>query len=331
MAYEPNTKGTGVDWVHAQLDAATTNDSIDGLQVLYSVTPDDDLNVKIPERLTEFLLGLRLLRGLPLPYLVPDIALLPPESIRFFHVDRGWIDRVIDGVLSLANPGNLDLAFDPMMLKLIRDQLDDDMAAIVEQSETTAWDRQDGPVTGMLTRSELARRWPDMIVEAYAGLDGNSSKIALLRSEPLSRDLYIALFAGQPARVEIREPFAGVRFGVEGTAKPWGYRVDRRDFAGEVDSDDDVVVPPRDESARVIDVAGFAENISTVASRMVALHLEQRPYVQVFVDDAADVPESRGSRPPADLGGLLPLRRGRSMDLAELQTRMEHLDELVKP
>ncbi|MDP8909187.1 MAG: hypothetical protein M3N47_08760, partial [Chloroflexota bacterium] len=294
MAYAPNTKGTGVDWVHAQLEEATTDDSIDGLQVVYSVTPDGDLSVEIPERLSEFLLGLRLLRGLPLSYLVPDIALLPPESIRFFHVDRGWIDRVIDGVFSLANPGNLDLAFDPMMLKLIRDRLDDDMAAIVERSGTTvSWDQQDGPVTGMLIRSELARRWPDMIVEAYAGVDGNLSKMALLRSEPLSRDLYIALFAGQPARVEIREPFAGVRFGVEGTAKPWGCRVDRRDFAGEVVSDDDVAVPPRDESARVIDVAGLAANIGLFESRMVALHLEQRPYVQVFVDDEA-VPESRG-------------------------------------
>ena len=40
---------------------------------------------------------LRLLEGVPFPYIVPSEGMLPNESIRFFHVDRNWLDALVDG------------------------------------------------------------------------------------------------------------------------------------------------------------------------------------------------------------------------------------------
>ena len=56
----------------------------------------------LPEDLATWLSRLRLLHGVPFQYLVPDEALLPPESIRFFTLDAAWIDTLTDGALSIG-------------------------------------------------------------------------------------------------------------------------------------------------------------------------------------------------------------------------------------
>lgn len=43
---------------------------------------------------------LRLLEGVPFQYIVPSEEMLPNESIRFFHMDRNWLDALVDGALS---------------------------------------------------------------------------------------------------------------------------------------------------------------------------------------------------------------------------------------
>lgn len=47
-----------------------------------------------------WLTKLRLLEGVPFPYIVPSEGMLPNESIRFFHLDRNWLDALVDGALS---------------------------------------------------------------------------------------------------------------------------------------------------------------------------------------------------------------------------------------
>lgn len=332
--YGPLTDETAIDWGHQQNAKAnaTVSHRHDGVDVEYLGAPEG-LTSEMPARLEDFLLGLRLLRGLPLCYLVPDGALLPPESIRFFHVDRGWIDRVIDGVLSVANPGNAELAVDPIMLIGVRARLDKVMGQIVVSSQKADWDPASGPVTGMLIRSELARRWPDMVVKAFADRAGKT-EMALLRSEPISRDLYIALFAGRPATVEVREPFTGVRFGVEpedGAKSGPPYVVDPRQSDGKPRvGADRVVIALRGGDSRVLDLAEMRDRDDPAfrSPRMVALHLEQRPYSQTFLDDEG-VPESRGSQSPLVFDGRLPLRRGRFADLRPLQKRLGEIDDRV--
>ena len=42
------------------------------------------------------------LEGVPFSYIVPSEGMLPNDSIRFFHVDRNWLDALVDGALSVG-------------------------------------------------------------------------------------------------------------------------------------------------------------------------------------------------------------------------------------
>lgn len=41
--------------------------------------------------------------NVPAHYLLNDPSYLPMESIRFFHINRNWIDALIDGALGIGN------------------------------------------------------------------------------------------------------------------------------------------------------------------------------------------------------------------------------------
>src|SRR5579871_6432114 len=57
---------------------------------------------KLPDGVKKWLTRLMQLSGVPINYLVPDEAMLPPESIRFFHLDVNWIAALIDGAFSIG-------------------------------------------------------------------------------------------------------------------------------------------------------------------------------------------------------------------------------------
>ncbi len=330
--YQPVIGKSGPQLVNEYLDDSFSVESgQDGLTLVIDSMPSG-FSALIPERLHGFLLDLRLLRRVPLSYLVPDAALLPPESIRFFNLDLTWVDRVIDGVFSAANNGTLDFTFSYATMALVRERLDKDLEEIANKQQDTEWSPDTDPVTGMLIRSELTRRWPDMIVQPFASLD-ESKPMPVLRSEPISRDVYIALFAGSPQMVHIREPHVGVRFGVEPTTgnecNGGEYKVDRRDEKGETPPNSDPVCIPL-RWGRRLDLLPGLQNQGVSGPRMIALHLEQRPYVQEF-KDTWDVPEDRGSVPLSEFeqdGLTSPLRAGRSMDLTALKARQTQLEEL---
>jgi len=310
--YAPLTDKSGVQFVHEYLGRVVRRGP-DGLEVTTGEVTFGDA-AALPIRLHALLKDLRLLRRIPLSYLVPDARLLPPESIRFFNVDLTWLDRVIDGVLAAANTGTMDLAYDCGLLMLVRNTLDKEL----QEMAGTSWDPGHDPMTGLLIRSELTRRWPDMIVDAFAKLDA-TQPVPLLRSEPISRDLYIALFAGRPRVVRVGEPEVGLRFGVEGDAFP--YTVNLRVGHG-VSA---IKINARgQESDRVLKIKEFADHLGGT-SRMVAVHLQQPPYVQEFID-SDEVKEERGSVAP--LPSKLPLRRGRSIDMTRFHARLNEMAEL---
>ena len=276
--------------VQAVLDLVSVYDvqpSQDGLEFA-SPGDLDKWNVQdvtMPARLRAFLEDIRRLRRIPISYLVPDPTLLPPESIRFFHVNQTWIDRVIDGIFSNTNVGTVDFHYSLTTLQMIR----------------SAVDPAPNGMTGLLIRSELTRRWPKMIVRAFssaeAGVDDEST-IEVLRYEAISRDIFIALFAGTPKRVHIREPFEGTRFGVEGT--PPNYEVDKRNPDGSLvtASDDEEPITLRSQTVRTLDLLALQNQLAARGMndpRGIALHLEQKPFVQIFRDS---VQEPQGSLPP---------------------------------
>jgi len=344
-AYERLTLKTGIDAVNQYIGTFDIQPGADG--VVFA-SPDANpyfSDVAIPDRLRKFLVDLRLLRHIPIAYFVPDAALLPPESIRFFHLDPTWLDRVTDGVFAADDTGTVDAVFGASMLAMLRAAIDTELASLAESVQPgSGWTVDDG-MTGVLIRSELVRRWPDLIIRAYKTVKDNAdpdqpngpARLPILRQEAISKDLLIAIIGGTPQMVHVREPHVGVRFGVE--ENPVGsttWTVDKRTTDGLIAAGPSLTVKPRNAAARTLDIADLASKTGN-APRMVALNLEQRPYVEEFKNT---VPESKGSAPFSEFvnadGSLavITLRNGRSLNLASLQTRQQQLMQLdpkVKP
>lgn len=334
--YDRITKVNGVGAVQAYRDTLGIQEAPDGLAF---ATKDQSAYynaISMPDRLRQWLFNLRMLKQVPIAYFVPDAALLPPESIRFFNVDQTWMDRVIDGVFSAGSTGTVDMAFSAVLLALARESIDGDITALAKAlAPGTSWTADQG-LTGMLIRSELVRRWPDMIVTAYESApdDSDAAKpVAVLRSEPISKDIYIALFAGSPQMVHVREPNVGVRFGVE-EDKPGGtvWNVHRRKSDGTAILGGPLTVAPRDAAHRVLSLTSLTAIVGG-SSRIVALHLERNPYVQEFknsVDESAGF-QTLGSLKKADGTWNSPkLRRGRQVNLDALQKNLAQRTPLTR-
>ena len=227
--------------------------------------------LNLSDRLTQWLLDLRLLRHVPLAYLLPDPQLLPVESIRFFQLDATWADRLVDGALSAADIGTLDMTFTFATAKLIRAMLDDLLHLDAA-----------GTITGMLIRSQLVARWPDLLVNGYPK-EGESpdpaSALPILRKDLLSKSIMIVLMAGVPAEVQLREPHVGLRFGVElpaGETDPALFEVPKRDQNGKQTGGP---LPVAVSARRVVDIQHIA---SPTGGRDIAVNLIRPPYVQRF-------------------------------------------------
>jgi len=175
----------------------------------------DQPEAVLPAYATSFLAHLRLLIGVPFEYLVPDPAMLPDESIRFFHLDRSWTDRLVDGVLAVGKVGSREQAHHHAAAPALTALLDSLEPAVRPVQRGLAplspgGTGGDPAVTGFLLRSALVVGWPHLEVRAYR----SSLKLPLLRLERLSSAVVVALFAGAPDRIELEEPSHGVQFGV---------------------------------------------------------------------------------------------------------------------
>ncbi|HET7454127.1 MAG TPA: hypothetical protein VFJ76_01240 [Solirubrobacterales bacterium] len=264
---------------------------------------DSEVRV-VPQELRTWLAGLRLLQGLPFEYLVPDTDLLPPESIRFFHLDRNWTDALEQGALSVGTVSGAD-----------REQLAAVHPAIRE--ETDAEERQQrapggepgfgpaGEVTGFLLRSRAVSAYPGLHVRAYGSEVGDEEmlpeddprRLRLLRLERLAPAVLLALFDGVPAIVHVEEPQAGLQFGVRldaggGDAESLAAWVPPRDPDTASDlGGEDVAVYFREEAPGVLDLqrtaAAIEERIGSsdgLNGAELALQMIRYPFRQVFGD-----------------------------------------------
>jgi hypothetical protein len=275
----------------------------DGLTVIPagSPAPATKYVVELSDRLLAWLRDLRVLRHVPLAYLVPDPALLPPESIRFFHVDRTWADRLVDGAMSAANIGTVDMTFTAATLTDLRRMLDAELAL----TPTT-------PITGMLIRSELIERWPDLIVETLP-----AGEVPVIRQDALSRSLMIVLFAGTPTEVRLREPDVGLRFGVEANEQQHRYEVNLHNNQTGQELADTIEV--KLTAGRVLQLTELVKHLKPpvpgdpTRSRDIAINLRQAPYVAVFRNT---VPAAHGSEVAA--GNAKLVVRGREVTVSAM-------------
>jgi hypothetical protein len=159
--------------------------------------PDEDLAA-----VRDWLIRLRDLVGVPFAHLVADNRMLPPESLRFFHVDPNWTGTLVEGALSVGLAHTFDLVADDLLFG------PHGQAPLPERS---------APLTGVLVRSKLVSGWPALEVRPYtaARVTPGEKALPVLRREHLADEVLLVLVEGVPGRVEIAEPQQGVHFGID--------------------------------------------------------------------------------------------------------------------
>ncbi|MGI5335987.1 hypothetical protein ACQEVS_00600 [Streptomyces sp. CA-181903] len=148
------------------------------------------------ERLAAWFARLRLLYDVPFAHLVPSEAMLPPESLRFFHVDHGWLTALQAGAESLGVTGVTDTHLAALAAPW----------AGATRTPDDSW-----PRAGLLIRSALIRECPELIVRGWQ----NGEPVTLLRRRALENDVLLVLFDRVPDEVELSEPPEGLSFGVD--------------------------------------------------------------------------------------------------------------------
>ncbi len=247
--------------------------------------PAEEERPPLPAEVGGFLASLRLLAGVPFAHLVADDDLLPPESVRFFYLDRNWTDAAVDGALAAGTFTTAERAALAARYAEVR--------AAVDQVERNQWaDRtgrgHDGPAevaTGFLLRSRAVSGWPGLHVRAYRGRD--ETPMRMLRIERLAPAVLIALVDGIPDRMVLEEPRQGIQFGVD-AADGGRFRVDVRDPAtGRAVGT--APVPFRAGAPGVIDMTTLRTRLiasglvgTSLDSAEYALQLLQLPYQQWF-------------------------------------------------
>ena len=176
----------------------------DGGSVLPSLlaTRQDRLNdgpPALPQQLVAWFQDLAKLAGVPFNYLVPDERMLPPESLRFFHLDGNWINALVDGAFSIgrATMGEgLDLT--PAL-----------RAAVAPLMDTGA-----GPPSGIVVRSAAIAGWPDLLIDGFGDAAG-TDRATCLRRALLAKDTVLCVFDRPLALLQIEEPPGQLHLGLE--------------------------------------------------------------------------------------------------------------------
>lgn len=157
----------------------------------------------IPQKLVDWLGRLALLQGVPFEYLVPDAAMLPPESLRCFSIDPRWVACLLDGAWSLdrepVDVWAFDAAYQPWQQLL--PGASNPLSPSFEGTGGT-W-----PSFGILLNSRLlSGYWP--------GIDfATGNDAALLREDRLGPNTLLLLYDQPFQSLTIQEPPEGIHFG----------------------------------------------------------------------------------------------------------------------
>jgi hypothetical protein len=209
------------------------------------------------DTISEWLSHLYLLYGVPFNNLVAHERLLPVESIRFFYLDRNWLEVMLDGALSIGLQSSRDTLVQQALHGIVRDrvheQIHDMRDRLLGNEAPAPGEAGEGPLAGLLLRSAVVSGWPGLEVRAYRHSDGTeaSEPVRLLRMDRPSEDMLLCIFAQVPAWIEFDEPKEGLHFGVE--VERGKERIGLRHLSGENVGKlfDEMDLPDRDEHRRL--------------------------------------------------------------------------------
>lgn len=247
---------------------------------------DDDS--AMPSELRSWLVQLRLASGVPFANLVSDAELLPPESIRWFYMDRRWTDALVQGALSVGTVNSDDRIQLTNEYPAIREELDDEernvrrlpgiprrTSRLGAAAATGTGDA--GPITGFLLRSAVVSGWPGLHVRALNVDSGpaqdeelisetDERRVRLLRLERLAPAVLLCLFDGVPKVVHIEEPRQGIQFGFdfEGNGTQRSATLTPRAVTNTQELGTSIDVPFRSGSSGVVDIRRLAEALGEI-------------------------------------------------------------------
>jgi hypothetical protein len=160
-----------------------------------------------------------LLQGIPFIHLVPDERMLPPESLRFFHIDHMWLDALVSGALSVGAQSSRDTMQDRIISAAVRSvaamQANTHRDTLRGGGDSPATNEGTGAarqISGILLRSAIVSGWPNLAVRGY---DSAGGRLRILRLDHMSPSVLLCLYDGIPQAVELAEPQEGFRFGVD--------------------------------------------------------------------------------------------------------------------
>lgn len=136
-----------------------------------------------------FLTDLQHLRGVPLSYMVPYPAMLPPETLCFFYIDPNWMAALYQGALSLAGfPSTL-------------------MPSLPSPSTQGTG----VPCFGFLLNSQIVSHFPNSI---YTATGANSrATVAPCRLETINATTLIGLYDEPLISLNVSQPLEGFQLG----------------------------------------------------------------------------------------------------------------------
>lgn len=161
------------------------------------------LSSDLPQTIRDWFNKLALLEGVPFNYLVPDERLLPPESIRFFQIDKMWMKCLLDGASSIGRTLKSDLIDEKLYEEL---EYPESFVSLLLQKE------KEKNISGFLIRSDVVSGWPNLLVDGYNDKD---KPLPLLRKQKLSKNILICLFDGVIGKIDLHLKPESLHFGLD--------------------------------------------------------------------------------------------------------------------
>lgn len=165
--------------------------------------------------IADWISQLMLLYKFPFGNLVADERLLPNESLRFFYLDKNWLNAAVDGAMSLGLESSKSVYFSKQIQQQVvskaRINVGQIRSRLLKKTSVKTSTIPD-VMSGFLLRSALVSGWPNLEIRAK---DDNDQLFKILRIDHLAPNLLLVIFDGVPDNIEISEPREALGFGVD--------------------------------------------------------------------------------------------------------------------